>query len=275
MKRGYTKSYRKELDGDIWIMPPLYHRVFYYLRQKAKWQPELFPSRKCLGIWVIPGQFITSIDMIANGVSWTEYGVEKSPNKKTIKTILGWLESNNMIQVTSNGFGTMINIINWDIYQAKDNEEVTANGQGSGQRFTQGTGSGLDTIKEGIKKLKNTKKEIKKKDIIRPENVSDQVWEDFILHRKNKKAPVTQTVISSVKEEADKAGITVEAALKECCIRGWQGFKAEWYNNGGDNGRSRQPVKKQHEADRAAEALIRLSQGRGVGSGDQEDISGY
>lgn len=45
--------------------------------------------------------------------------------------------------------------------------------------------------------------------------------------------------------------------------------------NGGQNGTSRQPVKKQHEADRAAEALIRLSQGRGVGSCDQEDVSGY
>lgn len=269
MKRGYTKAYRKELDGDIWIMPPLYHRVFYYLRQKAKWQPELFPSRKCLGIWVIPGQFITSIDMIAKGVSWAEYGVEKSPNKKTIKTILDWLESNSMIQVTSNGCGTMINIINWDTYQGTEDAKVTA----SGQRFTQEVDSGSDTIKEGIKNLKNIK--IKKKDIIRPENVSDQVWEDFILHRKNKKAPVTQTVINSLKEEADKAGITVEAALKECCVRGWQGFKADWYNNGGQNGTSRQPAKKQHEADRAAEALIRLSQGKGVGSCYQEDIPGY
>lgn len=159
MKRGYTKAYRKELDGDIWKMPPLYHRVFYYLRQKAKWKPELFPSRKYLGIWVIPGQVITSIDLIAKGVSWTEYGIEKSPNKKTIKVILDWLENNSMIQVVSNGFGTMINIINWDTYQAKDDEEVTVSGQGNGQQFTQGADKGADTIKEGIKNEKNEKNE--------------------------------------------------------------------------------------------------------------------
>lgn len=131
------------------------------------------------------------------------------------------------------------------------------------------------TPQEKEKEKEKIKKEIKKKDIIRPENISNQVWEDFILHRKNKKAPVTQTVINSIKEEAGKAGITVEAALKECCIRGWQGFKADWYLNGGQNGTSRQPIKKQHEADRAAEALIRLSQGKGVGSLNQEDLSGY
>ena len=28
--------------------------------------------------------------------------------------------------------------------------------------------------------------------------------------------------------EADKAGITLEKALIECCVRGWQAFKAEW-----------------------------------------------
>ncbi|MFV2611664.1 hypothetical protein ACNIUV_28445, partial [Escherichia coli] len=30
--------------------------------------------------------------------------------------------------------------------------------------------------------------------------------------------------------EATKAGITLEAALIECCERGWVGFKADWYN---------------------------------------------
>ena len=28
--------------------------------------------------------------------------------------------------------------------------------------------------------------------------------------------------------EADKAGWTLEQALSECCLRGWQAFKADW-----------------------------------------------
>lgn len=28
--------------------------------------------------------------------------------------------------------------------------------------------------------------------------------------------------------EAEKAGLTLEGALRICCERGWRGFKAEW-----------------------------------------------
>ena len=86
MHRGYTKAWKRELLSDIWKMPPLYHRVFYYLRQKAKYQTELFPTRG-LGIWVTPGMLITSISAIAEGVSYLEWGVQKTPNKKIISEI--------------------------------------------------------------------------------------------------------------------------------------------------------------------------------------------
>jgi hypothetical protein len=46
-----------------------------------------------------------------------------------------------------------------------------------------------------------------------------------------KKAPITERALSAIREEATKAGITLETALIECCARGWTGFKAEWYMN--------------------------------------------
>ena len=61
-----------------------------------------------------------------------------------------------------------------------------------------------------------------------PEDVSEQVWADFVAHRKAKKAPVTQTVIDNFRAEARKAGISLEEALRTCCALGWQGFRAEW-----------------------------------------------
>ena len=66
------------------------------------------------------------------------------------------------------------------------------------------------------------------KTIDRPEDVSEIVWKDFISHRKAKKAPVTETVLSSIRKEANKAKWTMEDALKETCARGWQSFKADW-----------------------------------------------
>lgn len=61
-----------------------------------------------------------------------------------------------------------------------------------------------------------------------PDGVSQSVWQEFIAHRKAKKAQVTQLVIDGIKKEADKAGFTLEDAIKEIVVRNWQGFKAEW-----------------------------------------------
>jgi len=61
-----------------------------------------------------------------------------------------------------------------------------------------------------------------------PDGVSEQTWADFKALRNAKKAPITARAIEGIANEAMKAGMTLEAALRECCSRGWTGFKAEW-----------------------------------------------
>lgn len=63
----------------------------------------------------------------------------------------------------------------------------------------------------------------------KPESVSEQVWNDFTALRTKRRAPITETALKGIQREAGKAGITLEEALSTCCERGWQGFKAEWY----------------------------------------------
>jgi uncharacterized protein YdaU (DUF1376 family) len=70
--------------------------------------------------------------------------------------------------------------------------------------------------------LKNTRA------IAPPVGVADSVWSDFCQHRKAKGAKLTQTAMDGITREADKAGWTLENALRECCSRGWTGFKADW-----------------------------------------------
>lgn len=65
--------------------------------------------------------------------------------------------------------------------------------------------------------------------VAKPEGVSEQVWTDFCALRNKRRAPITETALKGIQREADKAGITLEAALSTCCERGWQGFKASWY----------------------------------------------
>lgn len=53
---------------------------------------------------------------------------------------------------------------------------------------------------------------------------------DFLKVRKAKKVgELTQTAFDGIAREAVKAGISVEEAIRECCVRGWAGFKADWY----------------------------------------------
>ena len=75
-----------------------------------------------------------------------------------------------------------------------------------------------------------TETETKKKatSVAPPEGVSDSVWQEFKSLRKAKKAPITQRAIDAITSEANKAGWTLEKALEECVVRGWQAFKADW-----------------------------------------------
>ncbi len=64
--------------------------------------------------------------------------------------------------------------------------------------------------------------------VAKPDEVTDQTWTDFLAHRKLKRATVSDTVLDSIRREAQKAGWSLDAALRECVARNWQGFKAEW-----------------------------------------------
>lgn len=72
---------------------------------------------------------------------------------------------------------------------------------------------------------------IKNSNVNKPEEVSISVWEEFLEHRKARKAKVTPLVMEMIAKEAKKAGWPLEDALKEVIVRNWQSFKAEWVNN--------------------------------------------
>ena len=65
----------------------------------------------------------------------------------------------------------------------------------------------------------------------RPRNVTKKTWDDFLIHRKNKKAPLTETALVGIKNEVKKTTISLEEALIMCQARGWQSFKSDWLNS--------------------------------------------
>ena len=64
--------------------------------------------------------------------------------------------------------------------------------------------------------------------IKRPNNVTKKTWEDFFIHRKNLKKPLTETAFKGIKKEVSKTSISLEDALVMVQARGWQSFKSDW-----------------------------------------------
>lgn len=72
-----------------------------------------------------------------------------------------------------------------------------------------------------------TNNQLKTKDLM-PDGMNISVWSDFLILRKAKKLPITQTALNGIEKEAQKAGKSLADAIQICCERGWAGFKAEW-----------------------------------------------
>ena len=76
--------------------------------------------------------------------------------------------------------------------------------------------------------LNNKQETYNNKTLKRPRNVSKKTWDDFLIHRRNKKAPLTETALKGIKNEVKKTTISLEEALIMCQARGWQSFKSDW-----------------------------------------------
>ncbi len=66
----------------------------------------------------------------------------------------------------------------------------------------------------------------------KPDDVEQSVWDDFVAHRKRKRGAITALVMQSIQREAEKAGWSLNDALKEIVVCNWQTFKAEYRNKG-------------------------------------------
>lgn len=78
------------------------------------------------------------------------------------------------------------------------------------------------------KTLNTNHKPLTNNHINTPDGVALTLWSDFLILRKAKKLPITQTALDGIKREAEKAGLSLNEVITICCERGWGGFKADW-----------------------------------------------
>jgi uncharacterized protein YdaU (DUF1376 family) len=104
--------------------------------------------------------------------------------------------------------------------------------------------------------------------VLCPAGVDPKVWSDWLEIRKAKSLPLTETAWSQLEAECQKAGITVDTMIKECCLRGWAAFKAAWWEK---EGKARGSFETQ--GDRNAKVISGLTRGL-LGSGNNVKLLG-
>ena len=62
----------------------------------------------------------------------------------------------------------------------------------------------------------------------KPDDVSQELWDDFLAARKMKRAIVTPRVVTALRKEGEKINWSLEEVLNEILMRGWISFKASW-----------------------------------------------
>jgi len=113
-------------------------------------------------------------------------------------------------------------------YHAKIQQAAKA-GKASAERRFNGRSTDVQPTNNQEPITNNQKTNKKPKALaIRPDDVSQVVWDDFLAIREKVKKPFTTTALKIIRREAEKAGYTIEKALETCCARGWQGFEAKW-----------------------------------------------
>lgn len=124
----------------------------------------------------------------------------------------------------------------WDRRQFRSDQDSTAAERArryretkrvtDASRVTDALRHGRVTRPETETETENTKRTRAR--AVRPDSVPERVWQDFQAIRAAKRSPLTDTALNGIRREAEKAGLSLAAALSLCCERGWQGFNAGW-----------------------------------------------
>ena len=140
------------------------------------------------------------IRLTEKGKSWNEFKPEQIRDNSEINPSLGD-ELGNKSEITRK--------------QIRDNSEINPTNNNTNYKNTTDHNNKKTTQKNSLALLAEF-------------GIVGQLAEDFIAHRKSKRAAITKTVLVGYQRESHKAGIPLAEAITISIERNWQGFKAEW-----------------------------------------------
>lgn len=222
---GWVKLYRSIFDWEWWDDTNT-TKVFIYCLLKAN------PSDKqWRGISVRRGSFVTSRKHIADEVNLTE---------QEVRTAIDHLLTTGEITKSSTNKLTMITVTNYDSYQ-----EVKEIKQPTEQPQNQPEYQPANNHNEEYKNIRSKEVEKRDTDVSQKKfsfknelialGVDEQVANDWIMVRKNKKLSQTQTAFNHTKKNIETISSTHNLSANEiirtAVERSWGGVEPDFFKN--------------------------------------------
>ncbi|XNI52151.1 helix-turn-helix domain-containing protein [Haemophilus influenzae] len=95
---------------------------------------------------------------------------------------------------------------------------------GGSENISPITSHSLEPVNEPKKTTQKSESEM----LLERFGITGQLAKDFIAHRKTKRGAISETQLSRLQKQADKAGISICEVVEICIERKWQGFNASW-----------------------------------------------
>jgi hypothetical protein len=189
--------------------------AWLWILENAAWKDGHRFNAKGEMVPIARGQMHVSIRSLQTAFGWSKTRVER---------FLGRLKTVTKITLEAGQSGTVLTVCNYERYQGCEDSHKPSLGTAASPV----AGQSRDTHKERKEGKEEKNDNTRKRAVVCPDGVSAEVWADFLATRKAKKAALTQTALSRIQTEAEKAGWSLEDALAEIVARNWQGFKADW-----------------------------------------------
>lgn len=145
-------------------------------------------------------------------------------HESKIQRLLKLFEKNEQIEQQTFTKYRLVSITNYSEYQ---DSEQQLNSKRTTTEQQANTNNNVNNDNNVNKKEEKPKKPSPSK-LNKPDNVEEEVWQDWLTLRKTKRAPVTNTVLKGAIKQAGIANISLNEFLQIWCRRGSQGLEASW-----------------------------------------------
>lgn len=223
MNDGFILLSRTLLDSDVFASQKLL-KIWIWCLCKANFKDRSVPLKVGKGETIIKvkrGSFI-----FGRFRAEEELFIDGSTIYKSMKK----LQEMNMVKIESNNQYSIVTICKYDEYQQSDNYQVTSNEQPSNNQVTANEQPSNTTKNDNKVNKDNKDNNIKfdfKKSLI-DLGVDENIVNDYIIVRKNKRLSNTETAFKKINDEIIKSKRSANDVISICVEKSWGGFNHKW-----------------------------------------------